>query len=646
MRIYNRKDIILRALIEHQDFINSDSLAQLIGVTSRTIRNDIKQLASELTAQEIELISIPGKGYKLPDRDHNKALIYYQQKKMESAVIPTLPDDRQMHILGKLIFTNAPLTYESLADELFVSRSTIENDLSELEHWLSHHHLQLQRKPSLGVQLIANETDLRYAMVQVLQMQNGNFSPHQPSLTQFLDESKIEKLSNILLETQKQHNLSLADDDFNYLLTYIAVSIFRITSQHELQLTEEPKTNIPRESAIAADISTHLKQANITELSSTEIQQLQITLQKIHLYDVNTHLPYEIQSERDETLFHLIKEKIDEISQAHSYDFASDTQLIYGLFFYLKSFLHHQYKTAANPDELEDIKKEYPGALEFAISISDCLNKNYQIILSESEIAQTALYFCAAIERIELEQKIRPLRVIIICASGIGASQLLAVKIRRYFPQLTIEDVLPRYRLHEAIAKSPDFIISTIPVETEPIPNIVIGHVLNDHDFAQIHAFMQRIHQSDRRNDYQFFTKLFREDLFFPNLTCQSQEEVISTLCQPLVNNGFVEPAFCKAVLAREQIFSTAIGNLVAIPHALSHECAGSQIAVGILNKPLRWGKDKVQIIFLLNLQYTSIDEINQLYEYFFDVIQSKNKIQKLLKAKSFTHFIALIQEV
>ena len=193
-----------------------------------------------------------------------------------------------------------------------------------------------------------------------------------------------------------------------------------------------------------------------------------------------------------------------------------------------------------------------------------------------------ALYFCAAIERIDLAKTIRPLKVAIICSSGIGASQLLAVKIRRYFPQLIIQDVFPVYRLHEAMQKTPDFIISTVPIQTEPVPNIVIGHVLNDYDFFQIHNFIRGFYQSVDDDGYKFFTKLFRPELFLTNLACKNQEEVIQKLCEPMLSHGYVEPGFCNAVIARESIFSTAIGNLVAIPHALSSQSTSSQIAVGI----------------------------------------------------------------
>ncbi|MBI9050748.1 MAG: transcription antiterminator [Anaerolineaceae bacterium] len=646
MRIYNRKDSILRALIENQEFINSDSLAQLIGVTSRTIRNDIKQLTLDLKEQNIELISIPGKGYQLHHQHHKKALTYYQQKQIKPSEIPSLPDDRQIHILGKLVFASKTITFETLADELFVSRSTIEKDFYEIEKWLSSHNLRLSKKPSSGVSIKGDEIALRYAMVNVLMMsQPIQANQHHPSVYEFCTNQELQVIKSTILTTQQENHLSLSDDDFNYLLYYIVISKFRLSNH--FRLTTAPDENIAAtahsEFQIASEITAQLSDANGIELPLPEIANLAKTLQKIHLFDFNNQQVF--GSIAEETLLELLKTKIAELSITHEYDFSTDAQLTYGLFFYLKSFLHKRnFKIPSRNNEIEDIKKEYPSALDLAVSISEMFNQSFHISLVEEDIAHMALYFCAAIERIELEKTIRPLKVAIICSSGIGASQLLAVKIRRYFPQLIIQDVFPVYRLQDAMQKTPDFIISTLPIKTEPIPNIVIGHVLNDYDFFRILNFIRDFHQSAHDDDFQFFTKLFRPELFLANLECSNQEEVIQKLCDPLHAFDYVGPDFCKAVIAREKLFSTAIGNLVAIPHALSNQPSTSQIAVGILNKPILWGKDKVQLVFLLNLQSTSIDDINHLYEYFFDVIQSKNKIQKLLKAKSFDQFIELIK--
>ena len=273
MRIYNRKNIILRVLIENQEFINSGSLAQLIGVTSRTIRNDIKQLTLELKQKNIELLSIPGKGYQLNRRDHEKALAYYHQKQIKILDIPTLPDDRQTHILSKLVFATNPITFEILADELFVSRSTIEKDFYEIENWLSSHNLHLSKKPSSGVSIQGEEMNLRYAMVNVLIMLHPNQANQTQSfVTQFCTLQEFEHIKSTILTIQRENHLTLSDNDFNYLLYYIVITLFRLSNDFRLTTAPDEKltATAKNEYQIASDIVLQLSDKYEIELPHPE----------------------------------------------------------------------------------------------------------------------------------------------------------------------------------------------------------------------------------------------------------------------------------------------------------------------------------------------------------------------------------------
>ena len=56
MRIYNRKLKIVKELMDQDHFVSSEYLSQRIGVSSRTIRDDIKQMIVELQDEDITKI--------------------------------------------------------------------------------------------------------------------------------------------------------------------------------------------------------------------------------------------------------------------------------------------------------------------------------------------------------------------------------------------------------------------------------------------------------------------------------------------------------------------------------------------------------------------------------------------------------------
>ena len=138
---------------------------------------------------------------------------------------------------------------------------------------------------------------------------------------------------------------------------------------------------------------------------------------------------------------------------------------------------------------------------------------------------------------------------------------------------------------------------------------------------------------------------LFRQALFFPAIASGNSEDVIDSLCGELEKLGLVDDSFAASVHERESIFPTAIGNLVAIPHALTPSHAASWIAVGILKKPVQWGHDFAQLILLLNIDDADKDSFTRIYEKLYEKIKTKKDVEKLLQSTDFENFIKVINE-
>ena len=86
MELRNKRCIqILKLLLENKETITGDRLAFSIGVSSRTIRNDMKELNSLLEGWGAEAVAEIGQGYCLKVRDEEtfqKFLNQIEQKKI------------------------------------------------------------------------------------------------------------------------------------------------------------------------------------------------------------------------------------------------------------------------------------------------------------------------------------------------------------------------------------------------------------------------------------------------------------------------------------------------------------------------------------------------------------------------------------
>lgn len=57
---------------------------------------------------------------------------------------------------------------DQLADELFVSRSTLQNDLKDVKVVINRYNLHLKRKPNYGLKISGSEKNIRYAISDLL----------------------------------------------------------------------------------------------------------------------------------------------------------------------------------------------------------------------------------------------------------------------------------------------------------------------------------------------------------------------------------------------------------------------------------------------------------------------------------------------
>lgn len=92
-------------------------------------------------------------------------------------------------------------------------------------------------------------------------------------------------------------------------------------------------------------------------------------------------------------------------------------------------------------------------------------------------------------------------------------------------------------------------------------------------------TYHSNIASSTDRNQPLF--KLTEKDIFL-GLTAQNKEEAIRFAGQKLVDNGYVKPVYIEAMLERERLTSTYLGESIAVPHG-TIEAKESVINTGIV---------------------------------------------------------------
>ena len=643
-QVAHRTEKLLEIIIHQNGYVTSEYLSEKLKVSPRTIREDIKQLSLDLNNNGITLAAVPSKGYCIPQEDLEKAFSYLHSLEPDHSELPTLPHDRIRYILRSLLFTGASISIPDLVEDLFISNSTAEKDLQEARKWLESNNLLLSNSGSSGFCLEGSELSIRYAMV------NYFWSFHDLSSLLELDEIKsiftrdmVESVEKIIYGLHDEKDFYLSDADYLNLILYLSIIITRTVGGFDIaEDVSVPVKFGKSEKYLASAIAKQLSERTSFQLSQIEIDHLARYLAQMNI--VVEHDSIGKIGIRGKSISDFIADAIDEISAQFKLDLREDEDLANSLASYLDSMIKRKDNQAyVKKLAIEGIAKEYPVAFEMAVAISEMVRTEFTLTLEQNEIEYIALYFCAAIERLlTRKDQTREIIAVIICATGAGGSQLLAAKFRRQFPDIHIAGIYPSHRLNEAREKKPDLIITTIPLADPSLPVIQISHLLTRDDHDTIRKAIDNLNTSIPELD---LSRMFQADLFFNDIKAHDWQAALTDLCAKIEERGYVGKDYIESVLKREAVFPTAIGNLVAIPHAFSFQKGQAWIAAGILKEPVHWGDEMVQLILLLNIDHSSEDDYKKIFETLYEKLSVKKYTRKLIASGNFESFMKEINE-
>lgn len=143
------------------------------------------------------------------------------------------------------------------------------------------------------------------------------------------------------------------------------------------------------------------------------------------------------------------------------------------------------------------------------------------------------------------------------------------------------------------------------------------------------------------------------KSVIVPDLEAETWEDVMKSLGQKLIDEGYTKESYIDALLTREKDFPTGLdieGLGVAIPHTDVSHVNKAGIAIGVLKKPvtfIQMGSDDeeigVKLVFMLAVTDPNahIDELQRIIE----IIQDKDVLEKLFTVTDKDTIIEVIKE-
>ncbi|MFD1362388.1 BglG family transcription antiterminator [Lentibacillus salinarum] len=627
---------IIQQLLTTDELQTSSELATALQVSSKTIRTDIKEISKLLNNDIAYIESHRGKGFRI-NVINEDGFKQFLQKTVEknNQVVPTEPENRIQFLIERLLLQSSYIKMDDLAEELFISRSTLQTDLKNVREVMERYNLFLDHKPNYGIKVFGDEIKIRFCISEYIFNQKPNMVDQTANWIEILPKDEMEWIRDSILSKLRKHKIIITDISLHNLITHIAIACKRIRDEKVVEIYREELSRITdkKEYTIAKEIVEEIEQKLKVSFSVNETAYLAIHLQGTKKVHSETEIE-EVKSILDEDIQDLTRNILERIDNVYSLDLSGDKELIMALSLHLKPAINrYTYQMNLRNPMLEEIKNKYPFSFEAALTGADVIRKKLGISIDESEIGYMALHIEAALERQEKSERNKK-RCLIVCASGLGTAQLLLMKLKNQFrDELNIVGTTEYYNLNSQSIHNLDLIISTIPIpEKLPIPVVQVSTLLGNQDVNKIEKLIH--------NDIEIMKNYMREQFTFLKMDFSTKEEVIQFLGNKLLESGKVNADFVASVLEREKYSPTSFGNLVAIPHPMEPQTDATFWSIVTLRNPIQWGSKPVQIICLLNISKDKqMDDLKPMYDVLVKMLDNRPLLQKLLQCETYSEF-------
>ena len=638
----SRIKTIFRELMAAETPVTGKYLANINQVSSRTIREDVKILDSLLSGHGAYIDSIMGQGYKLGITEDQLFRSYLKKISIDDAapetVIPRLPEDRIAYLIKRFLLSDGYIKLEDLADEMYVSKSTLQNDLTHVKKKLSVYDIRLEARPNYGLKVSADELKLRFCMAQYIFVRdeklNELFKPSFISLSQ----KELDSISGIIMDQIHENRIIISDIAINNLVIHMAIAYKRIKEGYNVKLYQAELDEIleQKEYKVAEKIVRKVEGQFNVNFPQEELAYIAMHLLGTKIISHMAIGEKAVKQVIDEDISKLVAAALEKIESKLNLGIHDDQELIIALSLHLKPAVNrYKYGMNIRNPMLEDIKKNYPLAFEAGIIAGLAVNESIGTVIDENEIGYLALHIGAAIER--RKSKIKPKRCLIVCASGLGTAQLIYYKLKSQFGEgLDVAGTTEYYKLGQYDLADIDFIVSSIPIHEElAVPVIVVNAILGESDIRKIEKYTF--------NDQKNLGTYFQKDLMFLREDLSSKEEVLKFLHEKLLGMGLVDNTYLQAVQEREEVAPTSFGNLVAIPHPITPHSETTFLTVCTLKKPIMWKDKPVQFVCLLNVMKNSQEDLQVMYELLGRIVHESSVVERLIKAQSYEDFMKVL---
>lgn len=616
---------ILEHILSSKEGISGNELAKLLGISSRTIRNDIKEINLELSKVNCKITSSPSDGYTILPQERTIVTQFLHDQKHSSSIIPITPSERELYICMTILFSDGYCTIDDIADQIFASRTTVNADIKRIKkYWLDKNQIKLDFSSSKGIYFLSKESKLRLLISNLISKYYDSNLPYLKILLKhFLkyNDELLFHLYEIIMQVLDSKRIVLTDKSLYIFTLECLVTINRSALGFLLEADYVPQNDS------LINIPFHvLEDLTNTKISENDRSYLDTC------YSYKRLLSSNAQTINDTVSDSIINEYLNTLKNNYLITFDDNLDLKSNLSQHLNTMIKRlQYDDTGDSPLIVDVKTTYPYPFELATAIIPILKRTLHINISEAELSYIAIHLAVI-----LDNSHPKLNVIIVCGSSLGTAQLVINRLRNQFgDKINVLTFCPLYKLQDILEAHPetDLVITTIPIEERfACPVIKISPLVTKEETL---ALSHYINHTAKNTHHQKEDDLLNPNFFFICHNDVNKNKILQTMIYELYKYQYIDSfsTFYASVMERENLYSTKYDS-IWLPHPMCGMSKTTVMSVAIIKD-----SSDIKLILLCAINAKETQKFKTLYGKISVFIEDERLFKELCKANSFEEF-------
>lgn len=617
IELSQRQYLALRLLREYQKPIPGQQFSQLLNVSPRTLRYEVKAI-NQIAGQPIILSS--KEGYSLSE---------------EPAVLQQIQDcrvddDQQLEkqLILSLLECKEASIYD-LAQEYYVSESTIYGLIKRIMPKFHSFSLSLQRHGEwLSCQ--GKETDKRRMLSHFFFAEANSLATTLVNFDDYFSPFSLAELAQMIHQTLEGLDVQIDDIYIKNIIICIAVCVQRMLNGYPSDRSEAEENKLilscsPRLTRFVDSVCGQLE--NQLKLTFTEADKATI------LAFITGSFPEENeQILQNESFRGQIRKLLDKTFRHFQleldYSAVFDNFILHVHFLLLRcrhqNFFHNDFATS--------LRTSHPFIYDVAVYLAYQLEKTFDVIIPGDEIGLIAIYLGSIATYVPTYDLPR---VICICPQYHELRKLMVQQLTEKL-SCTLDIIKIVSSLSEITDQDhADFYLSTVRNEKNLNDLIQISPILSPIEIHRIEKKnLEFMKVQKRRRLRQNLLRFFDDQLFFCNHGLTTEGEILAFFDKQLQQMGVIDDQFMDSVRQREALSSTAFFNRFAVPHSLEKAALTTKVVYYYSDEPIRWYDSRVNLVLLI-LSSNDDEQSSKIYNLIFDILIDESCYKKMILCRS-----------